>query len=49
VNLILKSTYNPEYGARPVRRYIQDKVEDIIADMMIAGTKRKNNLILSAK
>lgn len=32
----------------PVRRYIQDKIEDI-ADMMIAGTKRKNNLVLSAK
>ncbi len=49
VNLILKSTYNPEYGARPVRRYIQDKVEDVIADMMIAGTKRKKDLVLSAK
>ena len=49
VNAILKSTYNPEYGARPVRRYIQDKIEDTIADMMIAGNKRKNNLILSAK
>ena len=49
VNLILKSTYNPEYGARPVRRYIQDKVEDAIADMMIASGKKKNQLVLSAK
>lgn len=49
VNLILKSTYNPEYGARPVRRFIQDKVEDIVADMMIAGTKRKTHLLISAK
>lgn len=48
VNLILKSTYNPEYGARPVRRYIQDKVEDAIADMMIATGKKKQNLVLSA-
>ena len=49
VNLILKSTYNPEYGARPVRRYIQDKVEDAIADMMIAAGKKKQHLALSAK
>ena len=49
VNLILKSTYNPEYGARPVRRYIQDKVEDAIADMMVAGGKKKQHLALSAK
>ncbi len=49
VNVILKATYNPELGARPVRRYIQDRIEDIIADMMISGSKKKTNLILSAK
>ncbi len=49
VNLILKSTYNPEYGARPVRRYIQDRIEDVIADMMVAGGKKKQHLALSAK
>lgn len=35
VNHILKETYNPEYGARPVRRFIQDSIEDKIADAMI--------------
>lgn len=49
VNLILRSTYNPEYGARPVRRYIQDRVEDAIADMIIATGKKKQHLALSAK
>ncbi len=49
VNTILKSTYNPEFGARPVRRYIQDRIEDSIADMMISGSKKKTNLTLSAK
>jgi ATP-dependent Clp protease ATP-binding subunit ClpC len=48
VNLILKTTYNPEYGARPVRRYIQDKIEDTIADAMIAGGKKKKILSISA-
>ena len=49
INTILKSTYNPEYGARPVRRYIQDKIEDVIADMMITAGKKKSHLMLSAK
>jgi ATP-dependent Clp protease ATP-binding subunit ClpC len=35
VDRILKDTYNPEFGARPVRRYIQTKIEDEIADRMI--------------
>ncbi|EKD29942.1 MAG: hypothetical protein ACD_78C00203G0001, partial [uncultured bacterium (gcode 4)] len=39
LNLILKETYNPEFGARPVRRYIQDKIEDVIADHLIKGKK----------
>ena len=49
INYILKSTYNPEYGARPVRRYIQDRIEDVIADMMISVSKKKTALSLSAK
>jgi len=49
VNLILKATYNPEFGARPVRRYIQDRIEDVVADMMISWNKKKKNLLLSAK
>ncbi len=31
---IVTETYNPEYGARPVRRYIQDMIEDVIADTL---------------
>lgn len=37
LNLILKETYNPEFGARPVRRYLQDNIEDAIADRIIQG------------
>lgn len=39
ITLMLKETYNPEFGARPVRRYIQDKIEDAIADRIIQGKK----------
>lgn len=43
---IVSETYNPEYGARPVRRYIQDKIEDAIADELV-DKKRKKKVILS--
>ena len=39
LNFILKETYNPEFGARPVRRYIQDHIEDQIADNLVTGKK----------
>jgi len=42
VEKILKDTYNPEFGARPVRRYLQTKIEDEIADRMIG--KRVSNI-----
>ncbi len=35
IEKILKDTYNPEFGARPVRRYLQTKIEDEIADRII--------------
>jgi ATP-dependent Clp protease ATP-binding subunit ClpC len=30
--------YEPEYGARPLRRVIQRNVDDRIADLLVAGT-----------
>ena len=41
VNAISKETYNPEFGARPVRRYIQTHLEDTIAQKML-GKKLTN-------
>lgn len=41
VNIILEATFNPEYGARPVRRYIQDHIEDMIADKMLTEKRKK--------
>jgi ATP-dependent Clp protease ATP-binding subunit ClpC len=29
--------YDPEYGARPLRRVIQNKVEDALSDLILAG------------
>ena len=49
IALILKETYNPEFGARPVRRYIQDKIEDIIADRIIQGKKTLTIMVTASK
>lgn len=48
VERILKDTYNPEFGARPVRRYVQTKIEDEIADRMI-GNKVTSVKVTNAK
>jgi len=37
LNFITKATYNPQYGARPVRRFVQEKVEDEIANLLLSG------------
>ena len=39
VTHIQKTTYDPAYGARPVRRFIQDKIEDKIAELLISTKK----------
>lgn len=47
LDLINKETYNPEYWARPVRRYIQEKIEDEIANLLI-NKKINDTIIMSA-
>lgn len=39
---IVSKAYNPEDGARPVRRYIQDSIEDRIADAMVEKRVKKS-------
>ncbi|MBU1019439.1 hypothetical protein KJ764_05735, partial [Patescibacteria group bacterium] len=34
---LAKMSYDPEYGARPVRRTIQDHIEDPLAQGMLEG------------
>ena len=46
---ILEKTYNPEYGARPVRRYIQDSVEDVIANHMLEKKREKTVEVSASK
>ncbi len=45
VELLAKLSYDPQYGARPVRRKIQDLIEDPIAEKMLSGEFKKDDTI----
>ncbi|MGY4105191.1 ATP-dependent Clp protease ATP-binding subunit [Ignavigranum ruoffiae] len=37
VDIIAKAGFDPEYGARPIRRAIQKQIEDVLSEMMLKG------------
>ncbi len=37
--------FDPEYGARPMRRAIQDKVENVLADMVLKGELTRRDTV----
>jgi len=41
INLITKEVYNPEFGAREIRRYITDMIEDQIAEKILLSSQKK--------
>ena len=36
-DLLAKEGYEPKYGARPLRRKIQRRIEDVLADLWLSG------------
>jgi len=46
LDLLAKQGYDPEMGARPLRRIIQQKVEDPLSDALLAGTFHEGDTIL---
>jgi len=38
LDLIIEKGYDPDYGARPMRRAIENLIEDPLADALLAGT-----------
>jgi ATP-dependent Clp protease ATP-binding subunit ClpC len=42
INYITKLVYNPDFWAREVRRFINDNIEDSIAEKIIHNQKKKN-------
>lgn len=45
-DLIVKEGYNPVYGARPLRRYLQGSIETLLARAIISGEVDQNKDIL---
>jgi len=46
LDLLAERGYDPEMGARPLRRVIQQKVEDPLADALLAGQFHAGDSIL---
>lgn len=45
ISLIAKEGFDPSYGARPLRRAIQTKIEDFIAEKMLEGKIKKGESV----
>ncbi len=47
---LAKAGYDPKFGARPLRRLLQDRVEDKIANKILAGDlKRRDTVVIDAR
>jgi len=37
--------YDPKFGARPLRRLLQDKIENEIANLILAGSLKRRDTV----
>jgi ATP-dependent Clp protease ATP-binding subunit ClpC len=44
--LLAEEGYSEEYGARPLRRVIQNRVEDVLSDAILANEFKEGNTVL---
>lgn len=49
IEVVVREGYHPQFGARPMRRAVQDVVEEAIARRIIAGTIRPGDTITLTK
>lgn len=45
IDVIAKAGFDPEYGARPIRRALQTEVEDRLSDILLSGQIKDNDNI----
>ena len=45
VKILAQEGYDPKFGARPLRRLLQDKVENVIANRILAGDLKRRDKI----
>jgi ATP-dependent Clp protease ATP-binding subunit ClpC len=46
IELLVNMGYNPEMGARPLRRVIQEKIENQLSDAVLSGNFSKGDIVL---
>jgi ATP-dependent Clp protease ATP-binding subunit ClpC len=46
VDLLVSQGYNPEMGARPLRRVIQEKIENQLSDAVLSGKFESGDIVL---
>ena len=46
ITAIAKNGYNEEFGARPLRRYIQDNIDDILAKKILSGEFSRGDRVI---
>jgi len=49
LGFITKSVYNPEFGAREIRRFITDQIEDMIAESLLRHPNKKDFALEAGK
>lgn len=50
VMILAEAGYDPKYGARPLRRLLQERVEDVIAGKILSQhLKRRDQVLIDAK
>ena len=50
VKILASQGYDPKFGARPMRRLLQEKVEDVIANKILSHElKRRDQVLINNK
>ncbi|MEI6529194.1 MAG: ATP-dependent Clp protease ATP-binding subunit [Candidatus Falkowbacteria bacterium] len=50
VQILAHEGYDPKFGARPLRRLLQDKIEDSIANKLLSGElKRRDTVVINSQ
>ncbi|QQG52999.1 MAG: ATP-dependent Clp protease ATP-binding subunit [Candidatus Falkowbacteria bacterium] len=48
VTILAQAGYDPKFGARPLRRLLQERVEDVVANKILAGElKRRDQVVIN--
>merc|ERR1712146_303738 len=45
VNLVISEAYNPLYGARPLRRFLEKQVTTELSRWIVAGNMREHSVV----